>query len=323
MTDAHKSTRLGDLLVERGVITRLQLAHAVELQQARRLQALQDNAPDSYKQELGEVLIELGFIDRSQLKMGLGWQRRIRKTTAVMVFIAPLLTAACGGGGGAGSGGAVGSNNVQAVTPSSQTVSSEPVTDKPVGKPAVPSSTASTQTVDNVHPVYSSNSSSAPSISSAPTVSNNSSSSNKSSAIVSPAASSIPGSSAVSSTSFSRSSVPGSSVSSTPKSSSSSSSVAPVSSSSVSSSTEINGPVQVYWTPPSQRENGDFLDITELGGYELRYKRKTDIRFTSVIINDSYTDAYYFDYLEGEYEFQIAVFDTKGVYSVFVPVNPM
>ena len=61
--------------------------------------------------------------------------------------------------------------------------------------------------------------------------------------------------------------------------------------------------------------------MTEIGGYELRYKRKTDTRYTSVIINDSYLDAYYFDNLQGEYEFQIAAFDTYGLYSAFVTVK--
>ena len=43
MSDTHKSTRLGDLLVERGAITRHQLARAIEVQQERRLQDLQNN----------------------------------------------------------------------------------------------------------------------------------------------------------------------------------------------------------------------------------------------------------------------------------------
>lgn len=80
----------------------------------------------------------------------------------------------------------------------------------------------------------------------------------------------------------------------------------------------FNGPVEVYWSPPNQRENGEFLDITELAGYELRYKRKSDSHYTSIVIDDPYADAYYFDNLHGEYEFQIAAFDLNGVYSEFV-----
>lgn len=260
MASEHKSTRLGDLLVEQGVITHNQLLQAVGLQQTRRHEAVQANVSESYKQELGEVLIELGFINRSQLNSGLGWQQRLRKTTAVMVFIAPLLTAACGGGSSVG----VGNNNTQSLTPRSQNISSQPVVDKP----AAASSIAPVQNNSSVD-----------------------SSRSVSSSIVAP----------VSSSSFS----------------SNSSSL----SSSTSSSTVIDGPVQVYWIPPNQRENGNFLDITEIGGYELRYKRKTDSRFTSIIINDSHTDAYYFDNLQGDYEFEIAAFDITGLYSAFVPVK--
>lgn len=311
MISEHRSTRLGDLLVERAVISRDQLSRAIELQQTRRHQAAHDGAPDHYKQELGEVLIELGYINRNQLKSSLGWQKRIRKTTAVMVFIAPLLTAACGGGGG-GSG-ASSNNTGQTQAPSSLSVSSDPI----IGQPA--SSSASSQPQVEVPPVGSSSSGG---VTTPAPVSSKSSSSSKSPVIISPVDSSSPAlGSAPSSASLSSSSSSRSILSSSSKSSSaiSRSSVA----SSTSSSAQVNGAVQVYWTAPNQRENGEFLDITELGGYELRYKRKTDTRYKSVMINDSYIDAYYFDNLEGDYEFQIAAFDKEGIYSAFVNIKPM
>lgn len=80
--------------------------------------------------------------------------------------------------------------------------------------------------------------------------------------------------------------------------------------------------MQLYWKVPSARENGDYLDITEIGGYELRYKQKTDTNYKSIIIKDGYTDAYYFDNLTGDYEFEIATFDVNGIYSNFIPVAP-
>lgn len=255
MTDEHKSTRLGDLLVERGAITRNQLLLAIELQQTRRQQAIQLNTPDSYKQELGEILIELGFINRKELVSSLSWQKRLRKTTAVMVFIAPLLTAACGGGGGGSSG----MNNVQSQTLSSQTVTLDSGADKPT-------------------------------VSSASSLATVSSSSSSLSSVIAPVSSSFSSQSSSSATSD-------------------------------AIAVTVNGPVQIYWSAPHQRENGAFLDITELGGYELRYKRKSDTRYTSIIINDIYTDAYYFDNLEGEYEFQIAAYDMNGLYSPFVQIK--
>lgn len=260
MTDEYRSTRLGDLLVEQGAITRQQLSHAIELQQIRRKHAIKINAPNSYKQELGELLIELGFINRSQLKSSLSWQKRLRKTTAVMVFIAPLLTAACGGGGG-GSGS--GTNNVQSLTQHSQTLSSDSAANKPTA-------------------------SSAPSL---PSSSENSSSSSSSNIVP------------VSSSSFS----------SLPTHSSSSSS---------SSSAFVNGSVQIYWVAPTHRENGTMLDITEIGGYEIRYKHQSDKQYKHVVINDGYVDAYYFENLNGDYEFQIAAFDVQGVYSTFAQIKP-
>jgi len=264
MNNEQQSTRLGDLLVERGVITRVQLAHAVELQEIRRQHAIQTNIPNGYTQQFGELLIELEFINRSQLKSSLNWQKRLRKTTAMMVFVAPLLTAACGGGGGGSN-----PNNTQSPTPSSQAVSSELVVNKP------PSSSVTIDPVEDT--------------------SSKSSSSFISSSSLHPALLS---------------------------SSSSSSHVSSISSVS-SEASIVNGAVHFKWIPPNQRENGTFLDIAELGGYELRYKRKSDPHYKSLIINNSYIDAYSFENLQGEYEFEIAAFDISGLYSRFVKLKPI
>jgi len=80
--------------------------------------------------------------------------------------------------------------------------------------------------------------------------------------------------------------------------------------------------VELDWYIPDQRENGDYLDITEIGGYELRYKQKSSTEYQTITIEDGYIDTYYFDYLNGEYEFEIATFDKNGLYSSFVPINP-
>lgn len=80
--------------------------------------------------------------------------------------------------------------------------------------------------------------------------------------------------------------------------------------------------MQLLWSAPVTRENGEYLDITEIGGYEVRYKLKADTNYTNIVINDGFTDAYYFNYLQGEYEFEIASFDKTGLYSEFIPINP-
>jgi hypothetical protein len=120
---------------------------------------------------------------------------------------------------------------------------------------------------------------------------------------------------AVSSSSSSKAAVSSSS-SSVPAMSSSS-----WSSSSVANSEHVAGPVGISWTAPSKRENGDYLDITDVGGYELRYKKTGDARYTYITINDAFQDRYDFAYLDGDYVFQIAAFDKNGIYSPFVDIR--
>jgi hypothetical protein len=253
MSDIHKSTRLGDLLVERGTITRHQLLRAIEAQQERRFNALHHVAGVAETKELGEILIELGYINRTQLDSSLSWQRKLRKTTLVMAFIAPLLTAACGGG-------ASSSNNNTGSNTQSNTVSSQ-------------------------------------------SISATNSSANQFSSTAAMSSSSAPA--AVSSSSVARSSS------------------APASSSSSSQASGIDGPAVIYWSVPTQRENGDYLDITEIGGYKLRYKLASASEFTSITIDSGFTDTYYFDYLQGDYVFEIATFDVNGLYSEFVSIHPI
>lgn len=111
------------------------------------------------------------------------------------------------------------------------------------------------------------------------------------------------------------------STSSTSSSSSSlSSSSGTTSSASSSSATTVSGPVGLSWVPPSQRQDGTVLDLTELGGYELRYRLSSNSDFTYISINDAWTTQYNFAWLEGNYVFQVAAFDKNGVYSDFVNV---
>jgi Carbohydrate binding module (family 6) len=107
-------------------------------------------------------------------------------------------------------------------------------------------------------------------------------------------------------------------------SSSSKSSTPAMSSSSWSSSSvaaHVAGPVAITWMAPDKRENGAQLYIDELGGYEIRYKKTADTKYTYVSINDPWTQSYKFDWLEGDYIFQIAAFDKNGVYSPFVDIQ--
>jgi len=301
MADMHKSLRLGDLLVEKGLITRLQLREAIEIQQTLQSQRF-GNKNIKVKTELGEILIELGFISRHQLQANLNWQRRLKATTAVMVFIAPLLTAACGGGGG---GSASASQNTGQLNVSSSLAPSTTSPTSPKPDSGVNSST--TQTNSSTSSTVPVNTPPLDTPSSTISLSSSSSSSSSSKPISSSSASSAPG---VGISSASNSS------------NSSSSSTSNSFSTSSASSSAVDGSVQLFWSVPTQRENGDYLDITEIGGYELRYKLKGEAEYKTIHIADAFTDAYYFNYLKGEYEFQIATFDKAGLYSNFVDINP-
>ena len=81
--------------------------------------------------------------------------------------------------------------------------------------------------------------------------------------------------------------------------------------------------VEIHWVIPNQRVNGDHMDISEIGGYELRYKQEDDEFFTSIVIKDKNVATYYLNDLRGDYEFRIAVFDVAGLYSEFVSVERM
>lgn len=272
MSSSQRSTRLGDLLVERRVISRDQLHRAIELQQERRLREIHTGQVSVEKTELGELLIELGFISRKQLVRGLGWQYKLRKTTLAMAFFAPLLTAACGGG-------AAGSAGASPTTSQSTPVSSQPA----VTKPIVQSSSSSVSS----QPSGVTQSSSSSSIVSAPV-----------------------------------SSAPSSAQSSSAQSSSTQSSASSAQSSASSEAVDIHGPVAIYWSPPTERENGEYLELSEIGGYQLRYRPVSTTEYTSIFVEDGATDAYFFDDLEGEYEFELATYDTAGLYSEFVKVTP-
>lgn len=97
MIGKAKATRLGDILLEKGLIDASQLQQAISEQRRRRegLSHTDKNAMDATC--IGEILIDLGFISRQQLKRGLNWQMYLRKMTLVMSLCAPLMTVASGG----------------------------------------------------------------------------------------------------------------------------------------------------------------------------------------------------------------------------------
>lgn len=206
MTTDAQSTRLGDILLEKGLIDFGQLREAITEQQYRRQDLDPNNKLAMNATSLGEILVTLGYISRQQLKRGLSWQLYLRKMTLVMSLCAPLM----GWVGGAHA----------FLSPGE----------------AFP---------DYHHGILAE----------------------------------MP-----------------------------------------ESSCYLSGRIVLKWDVPRFREDGSYLDISELGGYELRYRRHGDEHFTYVSINDPWKNYYQFRSLEGDYIVQVAAFDRNGLYSKFVPV---
>jgi hypothetical protein len=114
--------------------------------------------------------------------------------------------------------------------------------------------------------------------------------------------------------------------SSSVKSSNSSQSSSSVKSSNSSqSSSSSNGPqaVTISWSHPSHRENGLFLALDEIGGYEIRYRKPAATSYKHITLKGNSATEYTFTDEEDsqDLEFEIAVFDTDGLYSQFVKVT--
>lgn len=74
----------------------------------------------------------------------------------------------------------------------------------------------------------------------------------------------------------------------------------------------------VEWDIPSTRENGEALDLSEIGGYELIYRKMDEALKPAIVITDQTRDSYEItDLPAGRYEVRIAAFDTDGLYSDF------
>ena len=88
-----KATRLGDILLEKGLLREDQLQLAIAEQKRRRATLDPSDKRMMDATSIGEILIEMGYITRQQLKRGLNWQMYLRKMTLVMSLMAPLMSA--------------------------------------------------------------------------------------------------------------------------------------------------------------------------------------------------------------------------------------
>lgn len=82
--------------------------------------------------------------------------------------------------------------------------------------------------------------------------------------------------------------------------------------------------VTLQWAAPVDRMNGDLLDMAQISGYAIRYKRPSDTDYQTVYIAGAEASQYTFDDLDlsGEgYQFEIATLDLNGFKSEFITTN--
>ncbi|WP_394168180.1 fibronectin type III domain-containing protein [Saccharospirillum alexandrii] len=76
----------------------------------------------------------------------------------------------------------------------------------------------------------------------------------------------------------------------------------------------------LYWSAPVERLNGEPMDFTDIGGYEIRYRAMNSGDYTNIVIDNPAVEQYSFDALTNvnDLVFEVAVFDANGIYSEFV-----
>jgi hypothetical protein len=79
---------------------------------------------------------------------------------------------------------------------------------------------------------------------------------------------------------------------------------------------------KLQWSHPTQRENGQYLELAEIGGYEIRYRLNSLGNYISVTVNGNSTREFALGSIPSNSDFQIAVYDTQGLYSEFVGITP-
>lgn len=84
----------------------------------------------------------------------------------------------------------------------------------------------------------------------------------------------------------------------------------------------MSGQVLLVWKAPTERENGDPIELSEIGGYEVRYRKQGQADFTYIQYEDNKVESHTFANLEGLYVFQVAAYDTNGLYSQFLDLTP-
>lgn len=92
-------------------------------------------------------------------------------------------------------------------------------------------------------------------------------------------------------------------------------------SSSSHSSTNNQKSLKLTWSHPNQRENGTYLTIDEISGYEIRFKQSTDDNYVYMILTGNRTTSFTTNLIPANSIIEIAVYDTNGLFSAFTPIT--
>lgn len=115
--------------------------------------------------------------------------------------------------------------------------------------------------------------------------------------------------------------------SSKPSSSSTSSSAASKSSllSSSSSSSASSGaakPTQLRWSHPNSRVSGKYMELSEIGGYSIRYRKRDADRYDYLTLSGNQTTTLTSSSIPYDGLIEIATIDTDGLHSQYVTIAP-
>ena len=104
-------------------------------------------------------------------------------------------------------------------------------------------------------------------------------------------------------------------------SNSSKSSTSSANSSANSSSANTNKTTTIRWNHPNKRENGQFLELDEIGGYEIRFKQPAYNNYTYILLTGNRTTSFSTDLIPTNSTIEIAVYDTNKLYSSFTSIS--
>ncbi len=300
-----QSTRIGDLLIKRGEITTEQLNIAIAEQRRRRRQITEATPAAKASTALGEILIDLGYLERKQLLRSLTWQKRLRKVSFALAFVTPLLSVTAP----ASAGTSTSSKSYRQASDSNYSWKSglrfltQSFTEQDSNETTLTSSDLNSGTTDST--------------------SSDTSTGSVDGTFNDPGTGTADGTFSVTSTgttdgTFSVTSTATTDGTSSVTSTGTADGTSNDTATGVEEPTILNNAVALSWLIPELRLDGSNLSLSEIGGYEIVYQRQGDPLSYSIIVDDPNLSYYIIENLEtGNYEFMIAAFDTDGLFSEF------